>query len=341
MSLWVRSTAAAVILATASTSASAQEGSGSEVPAIYGEVRAETFSTEFPYESRFVEVLGSRMHFVDEGEGDVFLFLHGNPTSSYLWRNILPYVRPHGRVIAVDNVGFGQSDKPDISYTLQDHIAHTDAFIAALGLSDIILVVHDWGSGLGLSYAARNPENVKGVVMMESIIPPAFPAENAPPEGTLFDRFRTEGIGQELIMQDNIFIDDLLGEGTVTRQMPAEAMEAYRAPFPTPESRYPIYVWPNELPMGGEPARNVKVVESYAHWLRTSQTPKLLQYARPGGIISPENAEYAADNFPNLELQFIGYGRHYVQEDNPEAIGRGIAEWHRRNFRQNPEVTRP
>ncbi len=324
--------AAAALLAVACTTAPADSTPSAAAAASAPDPRSQAFSTEFPYEPRYVEVLGARMHYVDEGEGQVFLFLHGNPTSSYLWRNVMPHVAPFGRVVAPDNIGFGRSDKPDIDYTLQDHMAYTDGFIDALKLTDIILIMHDWGSGVGLSYARRHPDNVKGVVMMEAITPPSFPAPEAPPPESLFGRFRTDGVGQELIMEQNVFIDQLLGNATATRAMPEAAMDVYRAPFPTPESRYPVYVWPNELPMGGEPARNVAEVEAYGEWLMTSPTPKLVQYASPGAIISPDDAVWMAANYSNTELQFIGYGNHYIQEDNPEAIGRGIVEWARRTF---------
>jgi haloalkane dehalogenase len=297
--------------------------------------RAGVFSAEFPYESKFVEVAGHKLHYIDKGTGQTFLFLHGNPTSSYLWRNVMRYVEPSGRVVAVDNIGFGQSDQPQIDYTFQDHYRYIEGFIQALDLKDLILVVHDWGSVLGLNYARENPANVRGVVFMEAIIPPGFPMADLTalggPQG-LFASFRTPDAGKKLLIEENVFIEQLLAGGTLTRQMSQAEVDVYRQPFLDPASRFPIYVWPNELPIAGVPARNVVVVNAVGEWLKTSSLPKLLQYASPGAIVPPSAAEWMAANYRNIETQFVGYGAHYIQEDNPEAIGRGIADWYRRNF---------
>ena len=299
------------------------------------DARAGVFSAEFPYESRFLTIHSQRMHYIDKGTGQTFLFLHGNPTSSYLWRNVMRYVEPSGRVVAVDNIGFGRSDKPELDYIYQTHYQYVEAFIEQLGLRDIILVVHDWGSVLGLDYARQHSDNVRGVVFMEAIIPPAFPMADLGPLGGadgMFAEFRTPDRGKELLIEQNVFIEQLLGNGALTRSLTQAELDAYRAPFLDPATRFPIYVWPNELPIAGEPARNVQVVTAVGEWLKTTPMPKLLQYASPGAIVSPAAAQWMADNYPNLEAQFVGYGAHYIQEDNPEAIGRGIADWYRRNF---------
>jgi haloalkane dehalogenase len=249
---------------------------------------ADVISAGFPYESRYVEVLGSRLHYVEEGEGDPILFLHGNPTSSYLWRNVIPFVTPVGRAIAMDLIGFGRSDKPDIAYTAQDHYRFVEGFIEALGLENLTLVLHDWGSVLGLEYARRHPERIKGVAFMEAIIPPTFPMASIEAMGAasdLFRQFRDPERGPELLLQQNVFIEQILRNATVTRRMSDEEMAHYRAPFENEEDRYPILVWPNELPIAGEPARNVALVEGIEQWLRTSEKPKLLLYARPGALV--------------------------------------------------------
>lgn len=318
-----------VATALAATTVSADEGAEKRPR----DHRPHVFSAEFPYESKYLDVLGSKLHYIDQGDGDTFLFLHGNPTSSYLWRNVIRYVAPHGRIVAVDNIGFGKSDKPDVDYTFQTHFRYIEAFIETLGLQKIILVVHDWGSAIGLNYAVEHTDNVKGVVFMEALIPPAFPMKNLDafgPAADLFRRFRDPVEGKKALIDENIFIEVLLAKATLTRQMTKEELDVYRAPFLEPASRYPIYVWPNELPVGGAPARNVEVVERLDRWLRASETPKLLQYASPGVLIPPKAAEWAAQNYRNIETQFVGYGLHYIQEDNPEAIGRGIVDWHRR-----------
>ena len=298
--------------------------------------RSGVFRSAMPYESRFVTVKGSRMHYVDEGEGQTFLFLHGNPTSSYLWRNVMPHVASLGRVVAADNIGFGKSDKPDLDSTYQTHYSYLEGFIDTLDLDDVILVVHDWGSVLGLDFARQHEDRVRGVVFMEAIVPPSFPMPNLEAFGAaggLFGQFRTPDIGRELIMNQNLFVEQILINGALTRQLSESERAAYRSPFPTAESRFPVYVWPNELPIAGEPARNVVVVSAVGEWLSRSEMPKLLQYASPGVIIPPAAAAWMTENYRNLEAQFVGYGSHFIQEDNPEAIGRGIADWYRRTFR--------
>ncbi len=305
---------------------------GGEAP----DPRDGVFSADFPYESRYAEVDSQRLHYIDKGEGQTFLFLHGNPTSSYLWRNVMRYVEPSGRVIAVDNIGFGKSDKPDLDYTYQTHYKFINGFIRVLNLKNLILVVHDWGSVIGLDYARQNETNVRGVVFMEAIIPPSFPMADLTafggPDG-LFAQFRTPETGKELLINQNLFVEQLLGQGALTRQLSKAELDVYRAPFVDPATRFPIYVWPNELPINGKPARNVAAVLAVGEWLKTSTMPKLLQYASPGAIVPPQAAGWMAENYPNIETQFVGYGAHYIQEDNPEAIGRGIADWYRRNFR--------
>jgi haloalkane dehalogenase len=293
--------------------------------------RSDIFSAEFDYESKYITINGHSLHYIDEGNtaGDTFLFLHGNPTSSYLWRNVMRYVKPHHRIVAVDNIGFGKSEQPrDLDYSFQTHYSYIDAFIEAMALEDIVLVIHDWGSVLGLNYAMLNSDNVKGVAMMEALIPPTFPMEDA----GFFANFRNPETGRELLIEQNMFIEGILLTGTRTRTMSEAEKNAYRAPFVDVESRFPIYVWPNELPIAGEPARNVEVIGNIGEWLRTSHHPKLVQYAAPGALGGPAAAEWMRDNYRNVEIDFVGYGGHYIQEDNPQAIGRGIVEWHRRTF---------
>ena len=318
--------AGAVLALCASVNLLAGEATGTPDP------RAGVFSAEFPFEPHYVEVLGSRMHYVDEGEGTPIVFLHGNPTSSYLWRNVIPHVTGIGRAVAVDNIGFGKSEKPQLAYTFQDHYRYIEAFIEQRALQDIVFVVHDWGSVLGLNYARLHQRNVRGVVFMEAIIPPRFPIREADGMGELFNRFRDPVEGKVLLMEQNMFIEGILGNATLTRSMTEAEMNAYREPFPDVASRFPIFVWPNELPIGGLPARNVEVVEAVGKWLERSRTPKLLQYARPGAIVNADSAAWMAEHYRNLETQFVGYGSHYIQEDNPEAIGRGIVDWYRREI---------
>ncbi len=302
---------------------------GSAQPSSLGPA-ADAPSAAFPFESKFVTVKDSKIHYIEQGEGDAVLFIHGNPTSSYLWRNVIPHVSPASRAIALDLIGFGKSDKPSIGYTYQDHYAYVEGFIEALKLQNITLVIHDWGSVLGLDYASRHQDNVRGVAFMEAIIPPTFPVPSydaVGEAGGLFKSFRTEGEGQRLIMEQNVFISTLLGNGTLTRTMSAEEMAAYNNPFPTPASRFPIYVWPNELPIAGEPARNAEVITRIGEWLKVSDTPKLVLYARPGAILPPQAVHWMLAHYKNLDAVFVGRGAHYIQEDQPETIGRNIAHW--------------
>lgn len=289
-------------------------------------------SSAFSYDSKFVEVLGSRLHYVDKGAGQPILFLHGNPTSSYLWRNVMPHVEARGRVIALDLVGFGKSDKPDIGYSFQDHARYLAGFIDALDLTGLTLVLHDWGTVLGLDYASRHEDRVEAVAFMEALIPPAFPmqhyADFGPFEET-FRGFRDPVVGPQMIVEQNVFIEGLL-PGSVLRELGPAEMTAYREPFLEPAARKPILVWPNELPIEGTPARNAEVILAVGEWLKSSDMPKLLQYVSPGAIVTPDSAAWMAETYRNLETQFVGYGLHYIQEDNPEAIGRGIADWMRR-----------
>jgi len=275
----------------------------------------------------YADVLGSRMYYVDVGEGPPVLFLHGNPTSSYLWRNVIPHVSGVGRCIAPDLIGMGRSDKPDLDYRFVDHARYVSGFIDALGLEDFTLVVHDWGSALGFHYAHRNEDNVRGLAFMEAILAPV-PSWDAFPEGArqMFQAFRTPGVGWDLIAKQNVFIEQAI-PGSVVRKLSDVEMDAYRAPFPDEPSRKPIWRWPNEIPIEGEPADVTEIVGAYNGWLQETQLPKLLFHADPGALIQAPMVEWARSALPNLETVDLGKGIHYVQEDNPDTIGREVARW--------------
>ena len=289
-------------------------------------------SAEMPYETQFIEVLGSQMAYVEAGEGEPILFLHGNPTSKYLWRNVMPWLENQGRVIAPDLIGMGESDKPEIGYTFAEHSEYIDGFIEALALENITLVIHDWGSGLGFDYAHRNPENVKGIAFMEAVVAPAMPTsfETMPPNlAEFFQTMRTEGVGEELILNQNMFVEQVL-PGAVARGLTAAEMEHYRAPYPDPNSRMPTLVWPRQIPIDGEPADVVGRVNAYNEWLMTSDLPKLHVYVSPGALNPPEMVAFLSQQLINYETVFVGQGLHFIQEDHPEAIGRAISDWYRR-----------
>jgi haloalkane dehalogenase len=285
-------------------------------------------SAAFPFESKFVEVQGSRMHYVEEGTGDPVLFLHGNPTSSYLWRNVIPHLSPLARCIAPDLIGMGKSDKPDIEYRFFDHVRYVDGFIEALGLRNVTFVSHDWGSALGFHYARRHEGNVKGLAFMEAIVRPVTWDEWPEQARGMFQAFRTPQVGWDLLVNQNAFVEQVL-PGAIFRKLSQEEMDRYREPFLDPASRKPVWRWPNELPIEGEPADVVEAAQAYADWLGKSDVPKLLLYAQPGAIMREPLVEWCRKNVRNLKAVDIGPGVHFVQEDRPHEIGEAIAQWYR------------
>lgn len=311
---------------------------GGITPAHAGSISTEPYglpiSSDFPFQKKSVTVNGSKIAYVDEGAGQPVLFLHGNPTSSYLWRNIIPYVTGGYRAVAPDLIGMGDSDKPDIGYTFEDHAAYIDGFISALGLKDLILVVHDWGSAIGMRHARMNGNNVAALAFMEAIVPPSMPAPSyeamGPQMGDLFRNLRTPGIGEKMVLEGNFFVEEILPKMGVRRPLSEAEMAAYRAPYPTPASRLPTLQWPREIPIGGEPAFATAQVLKNGEWLMLSRIPKLLFYAEPGALMPKPVVEFMATNVPNLETRFLGAGVHFLQEDHPHLIGQGLADWLRR-----------
>jgi haloalkane dehalogenase len=275
-------------------------------------------------------VLNSTMAYREAGRGDapVALFLHGNPTSSYIWRNIIPLVAPVAHCIAPDLIGFGQSGKPVIAYRFGDHVRHLDAFIAAAGITSAYLVAQDWGTGLAFYLAALRPEFVRGLAFMEFIRPVPTWDEflQSPTARELFRKFRTPGTGEKLILEDNAFVERVL-PGSIIRKLSDEEMAVYRAPFATPQSRRPILRFPNEIPIAGEPADVYAIFEAAHAALAASTYPKLLFSATPGALVAPDFAERFAAALNNCRLVYLGRGAHFLQEDHPEMIGRAVAEW--------------
>jgi haloalkane dehalogenase len=286
----------------------------------------QSISADFPYESNYIEVHGSKIHYVDEGSGDPILFLHGNPTSSYLWRNIMPYLTSMGRCIALDLIGMGKSDKPDLEYRFVDHVKYVEGYIEKMGLKNITLVIHDWGSALGFHYAMRHEDKIKGIVFMEAIIKPLSWEEFPSDFKEVFQAFRTPEVGWDMIMNKNMFVEQML-PGTIVRKLSEEEMNHYREPFKEPSSRKPTYRWPNEVPINGEPPDVTKLVETYNQKLQQSEVPKLLFYATPGAIVPAPMVEWCQQNLKNLKTVNIGQGVHFLQEDNPHLIGSELAKW--------------
>ena len=284
-------------------------------------------ASEMPYESRFVDVAGSRIHYVEAGQGDPILFLHGNPTSCYLWRNVIPHLTPTARCLAMDLIGMGRSDKPDLEYRFVDHARYVDGFIDALGLERVTLVIHDWGSALGFYYACRHESNVKGLAFMEAVVRPMTWDEWPRTVRSLFQSFRTPQVGWELIVDKNAFVEQVL-PGAIQRRLSEAEMDRYREPFLDPPSRKPVWRWPNEIPVDGEPADVVEIATDYAAWLGISSVPKLLLHAQPGAILRKDMVAWCEANVKNLTAVDIGPGLHFVQEDRPHEIGEAIRNWY-------------
>lgn len=284
-------------------------------------------SSEFPFESKFLTVKGSKIHYIDEGEGDPVLFLHGNPTSSYLWRNIVPHLSGQARCIAPDLIGMGKSDQPDLDYGFADSYAYLKAFIEALELDKITLVLHDWGSGLGFHYAYQHPDKVKGIAFMEAVYR-LVDFEKLPRRirGAM-KLMRRSWANYLLLGYANMFIRKMLPNGILRKLSPAEKA-VYAEPYPTIQSRKPLRVWPTEIPIHGSPEHTHEIVSAYQDWLLETEIPKLLLYADPGLLINIAEVPWIEENMPNLKAVHVGEGLHFIQEDQPEAIGTELAKWY-------------
>jgi haloalkane dehalogenase len=275
-----------------------------------------------------IPVLESTMAYREAGSSDspIVLFLHGNPTSSYIWRNIIPQVAVAAHCIAPDLIGFGESGKPDIEYRFFDHVRYLDAFLDKVGISSAYVVAHDWGTGLAFHLAARRPEFVRALAFMEFIRPMPTWDEFDPSNVETFKNFRTPGLGEKMILDENAFVEGVLPGATV-RELTEDEMAVYRAPFPTASSRRPTWRFPNDLPIAGEPADVYSVMEEAHRALAQSSYPKLLFAGDPGALVSPAFAESFAGGLKNCKLVHIGPGIHYLPEDNPGAIGSAVREW--------------
>jgi len=281
-------------------------------------------STEDASYRKRVPVLDTDMAYVDVGEGDPIVFLHGNPTPSYLWRNIIPYLLPFGRCLAPDFVGMGNSGTaPDGSYRFVDHQRYLDAWFDAMGLTkNIILVVHDWGSALGFARAQRYPERIKALVYMEAIVRPFFSWDEWPEATRGFFKAQRTPAGEELILQKNLFIEYLLP----LRGIAEEAMEVYRRYYRNPgPSRQPMLTWSRELPIAGHPDDVMHIVESYARWLAASPIPKLFINGDPGGFLIGAQREFCRA-WPN-QREMTVRGAHFLQEDAPSEVGEATARF--------------
>ena len=302
-------------------------------------------SSEFPYERKYVEVLGSKMSYVDKGEGDPIVFIHGAPTSAYLWRNIMPYLEPYGRVIAPELIGHGESGKPDIEYTFSDHVKYLDGFFDAMNLDPATLIIHDWGSVLGLYYASRNPDKVRGIAMMEALCAPWYPIYNTEEAkkrkgkaGAIahYQLYKSDA-GWDLAIKQNQFVEQVLMIH-IHRKLTQREMDAYRDPFRKEEWRKPIYMWAREVGMDGDRPFTDQAMEHYNKWLLETEIPILDIYGKPGEVTEEYDVRWRAEHYKNHSSAFIGFVLHFVQEDQPEYLGRAIADWYRCNLAPNRKV---
>jgi len=274
--------------------------------------------------STYYEVYGSKIHVLESGKGNgnPILFLHGNPSSGFLWRNITPYVEGMGHhIIVPDLMGMGKSDKPIIDYTYIEQYAYIEKLIELLGLRNIILVLHDWGSGLGFNYFANHQKNVKAIAFMEGIIQDI---------GTYFDEDTKSFFrklrgpqGWKMIAEENVFLNDVLPTWVV-RGLTEEELESYKIPFQTVASRKPIWKFVSQVPFDGKPELTAAIVKNYKEQLQESHIPKLFFYAEPGAFMPEPVRDWVIENIPNLEAVNIGPGTHFIQEDNPDLIGQKI-----------------
>jgi len=272
-----------------------------------------------------VSVLDTEMSYIDVGEGSPIVFLHGNPTSSYIWRNVIPYLTQYGRCLAPDLVGMGKSGKsPNNAYYFEDHVRHLDEWFKLLGLKkDITLVLHDWGSVLGFHWAYRNQMSVKAIVYMEAIVQPRLWSDFPDGRDAIFRALKSEK-GEQLIFDENFFVETVLPK-SIIRELTKEEMDVYREPFQSRESRLPTLIFPREIPIDGEPANIVRIVEAYGHWLSGSPIPKLLVKAEPGALLTGRALEYCR-SWPN-QREISVSGIHYIQEDSPKEIGTAIQDF--------------
>ena len=280
------------------------------------------------YERRRVPVADSHIAYVEVGVGRPLVFLHGNPTSSYLWRNVIPHLEGSGRCLAPDLMGMGRSGKvPAGTYRFADHARYLDAWFDKLNLDHVTFVVHDWGSALGFHWAHRHPDRVRAIAYMEALVRPVMWEEWPAAARQIFQAMRSPA-GEEMVLQKNVFVERIL-PASVLRGLTPEEMEHYREPFRhAGESRRPTLTWPREIPVDGEPADVVAIVDAYSKWLASSAVPKLFINGEPGSILVGAQREFCR-RWPN-QREITVRGSHFLQEDSPAEIGRAIADFVRR-----------
>ena len=282
------------------------------------------------YEKKYATILGKQMAYVEHGEGDPIVFLHGNPTSSFLWRNVMPHLEGRGRLIAPDLIGMGDSDKLDDSgpdrYTFEEHRSYLFALLEELGVTEnVTLVIHDWGSGLGFHWAHENPDSVKGIAFMEALVAPIPSWDSfAPGSAGIFQDLRSPA-GEEMVLENNMFVTQIL-PASIQRSLTAAEVAEYRRPYlEVGESRRPTLTWPREIPVEGEPANVYAIIDAYSTWMGENDIPKLFVNADPGAVLHGPFREIAR-SWPNVTEVTVA-GIHFIQEDSPDEIGQAISDW--------------
>lgn len=281
---------------------------------------------DFPYESHYATVLGAKMHYVEQGVGDPILFLHTVPTSGYVWRNIIPHLATLGRCIAPDLIGFGKSDKPDIEYSIKDHIRYIEKFIETVGLKKLTIVMHGWGSIIGLDYAMRHENNCKGLVFYEAFLRPFQEEDISLPFQEQVSELEAQEQNINFAVNGIQFVDQILPQAMM-RQLSEKEMIYYREPFSEKGSGKPLQKYWQELPKGNGESEADAIINVYSEKLIKSQLPKLLLYSIPGFITSIATVMWAKEHFSHLEIVEVGEDLHYAQESNPSLMGESISIW--------------
>lgn len=286
-------------------------------------------AVDFSFESKYIDVLGSKMHYIEQGEGEPILFLQGMLFSNHVWRNIIPALSPYGRCIALDLIGTGKSDKPDIEYRVFDHIRYVEEFINVMGLKRITLVMHFWGSVIGFDYAIRNPQNIKALAFIEAVLRPLISVKSLSlPGRELIRLVQGSDQGYKAIVEDNYLLTKVLPM-VVLRKLSEEELAIYRQPFAKPEQRKVLWQWAQDLPFP-KVAKDVKeLIHNYSEQLQKSFHPKLLLYSMPGFFTTMDMVMWAHDHLPNLEIADLGEALHCPQETNPASVREALAKWYK------------
>ena len=320
----------------------------SEQPGEPGDV-ARMFEAMVPrsdlrYTKKTMQVLDTEIAYVDEGKGNAIVFIHGAPESIYVWRNILPYLEPYGRIVAFDLPGHGDSGKPDIEYKFADYQRYVAEIMKKLNLGDnIVLVIHDWGSVIGMDWASKNSNRVKGIVMIEALVAPFYPildtkeaVKRRGKAGAIHHyRLYKSDQAEHLVYDENLFIEETMQIHTY-RELSQREMYAYRKPFREIKDRKPIFMWAREVGLDGDQPYNDQAMKDYNEWMLKTDTKFLDIYGTPGEVTEEYDVRWRVEHIKNIDTAYAGVVLHFVQEDQPVATGRAIADWYRRHFAKNP-----